>query len=76
MRLRGRLMMSAVVLLVGGCATGPAEVRVVGDFCDVAKGIPYGSVESADWNAENDPLHADAVTVHNTYGERECGWEF
>ncbi len=47
-----------------------------GDFCDVARPLPYVSNAVADFLAENDPTHVERDSAHNIYGERKCNWKF
>ena len=76
MKSRACLTMLAVTLLAGGCAGLKLEMKATGDFCDVARPLPYSTNEVADFMAENDPRHVERDSAHNLYGERFCNWEF
>ncbi len=76
MRLKVYLTPLAVILLVGGCAGLKLEMKTTGDFCDVARPLPYSSNSVADFMAEHDPRHVERDSAHNIYGERYCDWTF
>ncbi len=76
MKLKVYPMLLAAILLVGGCAGLKLEMRTTGDFCDVARPLPYSSNAVADYMAEHDPRHMERDSAQNIYGERNCEWKF
>jgi len=76
MRLKVCPKLLAVILLVGGCAGLKLEMQTTGDFCDVARPLPYSTNSVADFMAEHDPRHVERDSAHNIYGERHCDWTF
>lgn len=76
MKSRAYLPVLAVTLLVAGCGGLRLEMGTTGDFCDVARPLPYASDAVADFLAENDPTHVERDSALNIYGERKCNWKF
>lgn len=76
MKSRAYLPVLAVTLLAAGCGGLRLEMGTTGDFCDVARPLPYASNEVADFLAEHDPTHVERDSALNIYGERNCDWKF
>ena len=76
MKSKAYLPVLAVTLLAVGCGGLRLEMGTVGDFCDVARPLPYASDAVADFMAEHDPAHVGRDSAHNIYGERNCDWNW
>ncbi len=76
MKSKAYLPLLVVTLLAAGCGGLSLKIGTTGDFCDVARPLPYVSNAVADFLAENDPTHVERDSAHNIYGERKCNWKF
>ncbi len=63
------------VLSAGSCLT-TTPVGVTNDFCLVNDPLTPKDQTVSNYLADNDTKLTRGLIVHNTYGERECGWEF
>ena len=76
MKFKAYLPVISVALLAAGCGGLKLEMGTTGNFCDVARPLPYASDAVADFLAENDPTHVERDSANNIYGERKCNWKF
>ena len=76
MKLRVCAPIAFASLLASSCAGMELKVGTTGDFCDVARPLPYATNEVADFMADHDPRHVERDAAHNIYGERRCDWKF
>lgn len=70
------LLLLVATLSAGSCLTTTTKVITVGNFCTVARLMFPTNDAVLDYLNENDPRLVEDMINQNTFGERNCEWEF